>query len=197
MPGTPKFGVVRKQEFGVETGLRIWLPDFQVPSWFSIMTTVLKILIIIIFPQNKQSFYKGAGFQWKVFSFLLKYNPHTISCYFQVYIIVIWYLYVLKWSPWCLYTTSPYKITTVLWIYSLYCTLYSMIYLLYSWKFIPFNSLYLFSFPIQFLSPLETINLFSVSVSLFLFCFVCFVFQIPHTVYVKSYANCLSLTYFT
>ena len=73
MPGTPKFGVVRKQEFGVETGLRIWLPDFQVPSWFSIMTTVLKILIIIIFPQNKQSFYMGGiFFSVKSFFFFIK-----------------------------------------------------------------------------------------------------------------------------
>ena len=129
MPGTPEFGVVRKREFGVETGLRIWLPDFQVPSWLSIMTTLLKILICIIFPQNKQSLYMGRifFFQWKAFSFLLKYNPHTISYYFQVYIVVIWYIYVLKWSPWCLFTTChhtkllqyyeyiPYTIHYTLW----------------------------------------------------------------------------------
>lgn len=142
MPGTPEFGVVRKQEFGVETGLRIWLPDFQVPSWLSIMTTVLKILICIIFPQNKQSLYMGRiFFQWKAFSFLLKYNPHTISYYFQVYIVVIWYIYMF-WNDHhdkSIYHLSPYKIITVLWVYSLYYTLYSVIYLLYSWKFIPFN----------------------------------------------------------
>jgi len=76
----------------------------------------------------------------------------------------------------------PYKVITVLLtIVLVLYTVSSLACLFYYWKFVPFNSLHLFC---QTLQPLPLwqppASLLSVSVSLFSFCFVCFVFWIPH-----------------
>ena len=63
-------------------------------------------------------------------------------------------------------------------------------YLFYNWMFIPLNPLHLFCFYLITLSPLATIHLFSVSVSLFI------LFCVLHSIYkVRSYSIFLSLTF--
>ena len=68
------------------------------------------------------------------------------------------------------------KIIHNYWLYSPHCSFHTSDSLIFNWKFMPFKPAHLFLlFPLS----LETTCLFSVSMILYMFCYVCFDFQIP------------------
>ena len=90
---------------------------------------------------------------------------------------------------------SPYIVITILLLYSLCCTLH-LCGCFYIWQFLHLNPFLFHLFP-HLSSHLATVRLFSVSMSLFLFCLLIYLFFRSY-IYVKSYGICLfCLTYFT
>ena len=70
------------------------------------------------------------------------------------------------------YRLSPYKVITILLTYSPCCMFHPRDSFICNWKFVPLNLPHLFlSSPTPF--PLATTCFFSVSMTLFLFCYVC------------------------
>lgn len=95
------------------------------------------------------------------FSFFVKKLKHNWHILVWSDIIVIWYLYALSnglWYKWYLYAFWTDHI------------LYAAIYLFYTRKGVPLNHLHFLCLPPQPPSPLATNCLFSVPLSLFLFC---------------------------
>ena len=92
---------------------------------------------------------------------------------FQVYYMVIWYLHTL-WND-CHHKShnylSPYLLNYY-WPYSLCYTLHPVAYLFYNWRFVPPNPFCIFYLPSALPFSFSTTSLFSVSMSLFSFCFV-------------------------
>ena len=126
--------------------------------------------------------------------FLLKYNWLMILYLFQMYNIVIQYD-ILQNNH---HNTSSHHLSLkslqYCWLCSLCCTFFPLAYLCYNWKFIPLNHS---SVLLILLSSVATITLFSVSVRLFLFCYLCFVFSIPHIREMVPNSSFSVWTYFT
>ena len=94
------------------------------------------------------------------------------------------------------YHLSPYKDMHNHWLYSPYRTVHPMTYLFCNWDFVSLNFPHLFhSSPLPL--PPATTCLFSKSMTLFLFCYVCsIVLYFRFHVQMKSYSICFSLSDF-
>ena len=116
---------------------------------------------------------------------------HQATFYFYWSIVNIQYCISFRCTAWWFNIYLRYKMTTLIRLITIchhknyhnivdyipYAVHYiSMTYLFYKWKFVPLILFICFTLP-PFPLPLSITNLFSVSVSLFLFClFICFVF---------------------